>query len=711
MKFLLSAASIIALTTGIAAAQTSGSSEVTESQEPSATSEAPSAYEADWQGGWFVTAHEITEDSDLTRLPDTSFAKWLDSDSDWKLTDYAAYLPSERPLLLAGQYRTAYLNIAEGGTYAFRLTGTLPQHPWFSPALTCTAEMVFEGQSMISGTGILLHDTSRSKTSNISYGKEFGTKAASSWKQDSIDVELAAGLYQVSVLTNCREVTGYGDFSLYSMNPYPARRLATMLGTTGGYQDNGFDEESSLHRSEWNRKEQDIGSLDQAMGVDWSLQVSRDGEDFRSLAYDEIVNDMNELGSVSDVESASGSEGSAMVFASGGKVEELNDEWSIGFLYKGLPTDSKGLSDNGTATPLYEGATQFPLWNSFIGNGVRFDSQQATDRSAIVMESNLAAREAGNWVIAIGISGKESIDAWWRGCTLGIEMKEGRDWKQIRSDYVTFGLDGENYLMGYANLAAGIHPVRFTSTCPVQQQGLGWRDERKEVTGWANGGLKTDKDGNLQIDETGHVYKVYLKAPSDDGLRQPAATDFVIKGYPGLPSLRDAESKKSAPVKVTPKPTAPVELKTEGDLNANEIGAALQSDEVIEVNLSIEFESGSDQLTPAGKRSVGELARALNHPSLANTRFVISGHTDSDGSEEYNYDLSKRRATTVLEEMAYAHGVKLQTSEQEARGPAKSAADTRFTMQAFGENKPIASNATAEGKARNRRVSVQKVPE
>ncbi len=65
----------------------------------------------------------------------------------------------------------------------------------------------------------------------------------------------------------------------------------------------------------------------------------------------------------------------------------------------------------------------------------------------------------------------------------------------------------------------------------------------------------------------------------------------------------------------------------------------------------------------------------------------ISGHTDASGSDEYNLDLSKRRAEAVRK---YLIG--------------KGIASDRLTSKGFGKTKPVGSNATEEGKALNRRV-------
>ena len=70
-----------------------------------------------------------------------------------------------------------------------------------------------------------------------------------------------------------------------------------------------------------------------------------------------------------------------------------------------------------------------------------------------------------------------------------------------------------------------------------------------------------------------------------------------------------------------------------------------------------------------------------------------NGHTDSDGSDEHNEELSSRRANSVAEYLV--------SQQLDSR---------RFSVQGFGETQPIASNASASGKAQNRRVEIQIVP-
>mgnify|MGYP000877739256 CR=1 FL=1 len=68
-------------------------------------------------------------------------------------------------------------------------------------------------------------------------------------------------------------------------------------------------------------------------------------------------------------------------------------------------------------------------------------------------------------------------------------------------------------------------------------------------------------------------------------------------------------------------------------------------------------------------------------------------HTDSSGADEYNMTLSKNRANSVTTFMT-----------------SKGLDTARFTTKWFGEEQPIADNATPEGRAKNRRVNLAIVP-
>lgn len=75
---------------------------------------------------------------------------------------------------------------------------------------------------------------------------------------------------------------------------------------------------------------------------------------------------------------------------------------------------------------------------------------------------------------------------------------------------------------------------------------------------------------------------------------------------------------------------------------------------------------------------------------FTDTRLRVTGHTDSTGSRDYNYDLSNRRATSVSNYLA-STGID----------------QNRLISQGMGPDQPIASNDTESGRASNRRVELQ----
>jgi outer membrane protein OmpA-like peptidoglycan-associated protein len=99
------------------------------------------------------------------------------------------------------------------------------------------------------------------------------------------------------------------------------------------------------------------------------------------------------------------------------------------------------------------------------------------------------------------------------------------------------------------------------------------------------------------------------------------------------------------------------------------------------------FDTGKATLKEASKENLKNLAEILNR--YEDTDILLEGHTDSDGSEELNLQLSRSRANSVA---TYLESLGVDP--------------TRFTIMGYGEQQPIASNETMEGKQKNRRVEV-----
>ncbi|HTS10979.1 MAG TPA: OmpA family protein [Candidatus Limnocylindrales bacterium] len=106
------------------------------------------------------------------------------------------------------------------------------------------------------------------------------------------------------------------------------------------------------------------------------------------------------------------------------------------------------------------------------------------------------------------------------------------------------------------------------------------------------------------------------------------------------------------------------------------------------VNMSdVLFDTASYTLRPAAREKLAKISGVvLAHPGLT---LQIEGHTDSVGSDDYNQDLSERRAGAVRDYLV-DQGV----------------AASSVTARAFGKTQPIASNDTPDGRQKNRRVEL-----
>jgi outer membrane protein OmpA-like peptidoglycan-associated protein len=131
------------------------------------------------------------------------------------------------------------------------------------------------------------------------------------------------------------------------------------------------------------------------------------------------------------------------------------------------------------------------------------------------------------------------------------------------------------------------------------------------------------------------------------------------------------------------------------DKQAKEIEQSVPGAEVIPAGegIIVKFASGilfatnKYDLVQNAKENISNLANSLN--KYPNTDVMIIGHTDSDGSDEYNMALSLNRADAV-KNYAELKGVNA----------------NRLKVIAKGESEPIETNLTVDGKANNRRVEI-----
>lgn len=102
-------------------------------------------------------------------------------------------------------------------------------------------------------------------------------------------------------------------------------------------------------------------------------------------------------------------------------------------------------------------------------------------------------------------------------------------------------------------------------------------------------------------------------------------------------------------------------------------------------NRTVEFQSGSAILTPQGRVVLDEMARAIQQ--LDGVKIAIIGNTDNVGMRDSNIELSLARASAVRQ---YLIGKRIESG--------------RMSVTGNGPDYPIADNATAEGRSKNRRI-------
>ena len=115
-------------------------------------------------------------------------------------------------------------------------------------------------------------------------------------------------------------------------------------------------------------------------------------------------------------------------------------------------------------------------------------------------------------------------------------------------------------------------------------------------------------------------------------------------------------------------------------------GCPIPLKEKVTITLLIEFDFDNDEVKFMYHDDIEKVSNLLK--AYPKTNAELEGHTDSIGSEEYNMDLSKRRAESVKNYIAETFEI-----------------DTaRISTVDYGESQPVASNDTAEGRQINRRV-------
>jgi len=175
----------------------------------------------------------------------------------------------------------------------------------------------------------------------------------------------------------------------------------------------------------------------------------------------------------------------------------------------------------------------------------------------------------------------------------------------------------------------------------------------------------TDSQGLVVRDGSGNCV-------ISSGIIHPDCAPKPAPAKPAAPATPAAPAAPAAPAT----PAAP----------ARPAPASVRQTVVIQADALFDFDKSV--VRPDGKKSIDEALAKLQGVDLE--LVIATGHTDSVGSDAYNQKLSERRAAAVKDYMV-----------------SKGIASSKITTIGKGESQPVATNKTAEGRQKNRRVDIE----
>lgn len=204
---------------------------------------------------------------------------------------------------------------------------------------------------------------------------------------------------------------------------------------------------------------------------------------------------------------------------------------------------------------------------------------------------------------------------------------------------------------------------------------------------WPDSRIVDDKNSAGMCAQTGYIknqeYRLFRDETKD--------TTVSIHAYTLNPSQFSDCNKNftqltAVAVDVIAPDTAPIELTT---VTSDEMQSEISSTGKIAL-YGINFDSGTDSLRADSADTIDQIAALLKSDGAL--RLLIVGHTDAQGSFDFNKDLSERRAGSVVRALIERHGI----------------AKDRLFPVGVSFASPVATNDTEDGRAQNRRVELVK---
>lgn len=164
-----------------------------------------------------------------------------------------------------------------------------------------------------------------------------------------------------------------------------------------------------------------------------------------------------------------------------------------------------------------------------------------------------------------------------------------------------------------------------------------------------------------------------------------------LLGVPGCIATRGWVQEQTAPLVGRVSAVEARLVQTDGKAEkalANLDQLQLERHFVLELKDGANFAPNSTALSDQARRAIDSFLGTLQ--GTGDSLFLVAGHTDNVGSDEYNYELGQKRATSVARYLI----------TQKRIEPLQVAAVS------YGKNAPLSNNATAEGRRKNRRIEI-----
>ncbi len=377
-------------------------------------------------------------------------------------------------------------------------------------------------------------------------------------------------------------------------------------------------------------------------------------------------------------------------------ADDQTGKWGIGgFGGAAIPLGSKFIKDNGETNVGVGGHLRYGMsrhWsvmlaydNMYFKKNIRVEDITASALYHLCPDSRFNPFLRFGWGVASGQGAKNFNDlAGIAGLgaeffalpffslgpvvTYHYDSKTGDSLNETHA--VTAGLMGTFSFGGGESKPA---PVKQAKAAPADSDGDGVADNKDNCAG-TPAGIPVDIKGCPMDSDGDGVFDYMDKCPAT-----PKGAQVDASGCsPEAPKDSDLDGvldpKDRCPD--TPKGTA-----------VNEVGCPqLKPEEKVSIQLNVLFDTGKAVVKPEFDPEIKRVADFMNnYPEVNGT---IEGHTDNVGSAAMNTALSQRRADAVKAYLTSKFGI----------------AASRLAAKGFGPDQPVADNATADGRTRNRRV-------